>query len=774
MLMTKIKLALSIYLCLLGGFTKADTEQLFQWQYQTSLSQIWPQKTIEHLEASLKNNQHNYTHSVIIRIKLSDLYRVTSEEVKAKEHAKKALDLARKISHNNSLLLAKALNAYGNVLMNSEHFKDYKQAFKRYQEALKLLVPTEQQPQLYANVLTNIAQLWIDVNKYGDKLQKQALYQNDEQIVLRNAIKTLEMALAATRLLPNNHDKAVGFLHLSQIARHIQKELSPDNMQLTLMAYHALEAVRGFDVTVFPRVVSYAYGYLGQLYYAERRYSEALRLTRQALFSAQMVQATDILYLWERQLGQFLLVLGKEEAAINAYQRAVMYLNDIRPSLAKASYRSRQTEFRETVAGKVYLELTELLLQKARNAQNKQLRQSCLSQAQEILEQFKVVELENYFKDDCVGRNKEQDKKNYRPYNCAAHFQKDTVKSLENTAVFYPIIFPDRVELLLHTSEKRVLITVPVNKNDLEDEIENLIVELNQESPTLEQLDELYPPAQQLYNWLIRPIESHITQVETLVVIPDGQLRTIPFAVLHDGKRYLIEKVALATTPSITLTEVRKKWDRTQKTVFLLNGLSEGSQPLFYVEKELKAIEKHYQSEKLLDETFTKDTFRTKLKENAYKVVHIATHGQFEEKPKASFLLTYNDKLKMDDFEQLARWGIFRDRPVELLTLSACEGAMGNERAALGLSGIAVKAGTRSAVASLWQVNDLSTCYLMEAFYRQLKENQAISKAKALQKAQMALLKGTVNKTICSTSPFNNNFKHPYYWAAFLLIGNWL
>lgn len=800
--MRSIQNILYLFLGLLGNLSHADTELFKCWQSQEArlMSHIWPQKTIQCLESAL-DKQHNPVNQITIRIELSELYRVTNEAEKAKENAEQAITMAcdyqnqdkqfaldkallvcNRTSNQYPLLSAKALNVYGNILMNSEYYLNYEGAFKNYQTALKLF-SIEQQPQLYANILTNMAQLWIDVSQYSDDHeQKQALYQNDNRIVLEKAIQALDMALTATRNLPNDDKKAANLIHLSKIARHIQTELAPQQIQLTLKAYQALKEVRHFDATKFPRVVSYAYGYLGELYQAKHRYSEALQLTRQAIFYAQTAQATDILYLWERQLGQLLVVQGNQEAAINAYQQAVKYLAEIRPRLAKASYRSRQMPFRETVVGKIYLELTDLLLQKAKDNRNNTLYPSCLHQAQEVIEQFKQVELENYFKDDCVGRKKEGTSKSQ--FQKCATFQRESLLIPNDTAVLYPIIFPERLELLLYTSHKWKLVTVAVKKKELAEQIEVLIIELNSDEP--DEMDDLLLSAQYLYNWLIRPIESDIAQVKTLIVIPDGLVRTIPFAVLHDKKRYLIETHALATTPSLGLTEL-KPWERRnpkQGTTFLLNGLSEDVkikdeiyEALNFVELEIKAISQLYPSNILLNETFTEDTFSTKLKEVPYQVVHIATHGKFNKTAKESFLLTHHGLLKMENLETIAHWGTFRSLPVELLTLSACESAMEDDKAALGLSGIAVKAGAKSALASLWQVDDGTTCYLMEAFYRHLKEQPTISKAKALQKAKIQLLTGAINQnqSRCDKLPGDiNDYKHPYYWAAFLLIGNWL
>jgi len=141
-------------------------------------------------------------------------------------------------------------------------------------------------------------------------------------------------------------------------------------------------------------------------------------------------------------------------------------------------------------------------------------------------------------------------------------------------------------------------------------------------------------------------------------------------------------------------------------------------------------------------------------------LITIRKNGQFDHDPKNTFLLTYDDKLTMDRLERLLSFNQFRENTVELLTLSACQTAVGDERAALGLAGVAIKAGARSALASLWFVNDTATAELISEFYNQLRSTQ-LSKAQALQNAQKKLLD-------------QKTFNHPIFWAPFLLIGNWL
>jgi CHAT domain-containing protein len=246
-----------------------------------------------------------------------------------------------------------------------------------------------------------------------------------------------------------------------------------------------------------------------------------------------------------------------------------------------------------------------------------------------------------------------------------------------------------------------------------------------------------------------------------LVLVPDGALRTIPLAALHDGKDFLIATYAVATTPGLNLTDPKPLQRENMKV--LSAGLTQGVQgfaPLPNIVQELGAIEKIYGSRPLVDQRFVYGNLSQELKERQFSVVHIATHGKFEARPEDSFLLTFDDKLTMERLSQLIGYYRFRDEPLELLTLSACETAAGDDRAALGLAGLAIKAGARSALATLWFINDEASSVLISEFYAQLTD-PTISKAVALQRAQLKLIRDPI-------------YRHPTYWAPFLLLNNWL
>jgi len=233
-------------------------------------------------------------------------------------------------------------------------------------------------------------------------------------------------------------------------------------------------------------------------------------------------------------------------------------------------------------------------------------------------------------------------------------------------------------------------------------------------------------------------------------------------AALYDGQQYLVQKYAIALTPGLQLLSPRSL-ERGQLKA-LTAGLSEARQgfsALNNVALELNQIKSEVSSTVLLNQKFTSTTFQKEINSAPFPVVHLATHGQFSSKADETFILTWDGRINVNQLDNLIR---IRDqgRPnvIELLVLSACQTAAGDKRAALGLAGVAVRAGARSTLASLWNLDDESTALLMSQFYRELA-NKQLTKAEALRQSQLALLK-------------NSNYQRPMFWAPYVLVGNWL
>jgi len=324
--------------------------------------------------------------------------------------------------------------------------------------------------------------------------------------------------------------------------------------------------------------------------------------------------------------------------------------------------------------------------------------------------------------------------------------------------VIYPIVFSDRTELLVSLKTELTRTSVPVAAIDLTREVRAFRYTLEKRTTR-----EYLAHAQKLYDWLIRPLEADLLahQIDTLVFVPDGVLRTIPMAAFHDGQTFLINKYAVALTPGLNLTDPRPL-DR-ERVNLLSSGLTasvQGYPALPYVAGEMTTLRDLYRGDQLLNQDFRTARLEQELRDGQFGILHIATHGQFATDVNQTFLLTFDGKVTLNQLDRLIGLFRFRREPLELLTLSACQTGVGDDRAALGLAGVAIKAGARSALATLWFINDEASAELVSEFYRQLR-NPKLSKAQALQRAQQKLLADRV-------------YEHPAYWSPFLLLNNWL
>ncbi|MEM7020582.1 MAG: CHAT domain-containing protein, partial [Pseudomonadota bacterium] len=274
--------------------------------------------------------------------------------------------------------------------------------------------------------------------------------------------------------------------------------------------------------------------------------------------------------------------------------------------------------------------------------------------------------------------------------------------------------------------------------------------------------------SQALYQWLITPLQEKLdaNRIHTLIIMPAASLRILPFAALHNGKQYLIERYALSISPGLRLNSLPAEND--ERGAILLGGLAQAigeMNALPCVQQELVRLQTLYSGQNvlLLDDGFTQTALETAINQNDFSVVHLASHGRFSNNAGESFLQTRNGKLFINQLERLLQRSRFGDRiGIDLLTLSACETAISDEKSALGMAGIALQAGVRSALASLWRVDDAATTALMVEFYSRLRQ-QGVTKAQALQGAQRALLQ---DKNFSA-------YRHPYHWAGFVLTGQW-
>ncbi|MEQ8974354.1 MAG: CHAT domain-containing protein [Coleofasciculus sp. C1-SOL-03] len=486
------------------------------------------------------------------------------------------------------------------------------------------------------------------------------------------------------------------------------------------------------------RAESLALGTLGKLYKTNQQGLEAQRLIQQALFFSQTINARDISYQWQWQLTQLYQQNGDLNTAITANQDAFELLQSIRGDLV-AMNPDVQFSFQEQIEP-IYRNLVRLLLERP-SPDN-------LKQARNVIESLQLAELENYFRASCLNAKAEQ-------------IDSVIEDSDTQTAVIYPIILPDRIAVILSLPGQPLeTYSTELSQAEIEETVNQLRQSMNIAYSNRKRL----AISQTIYDWLIRPIETQLAQqdIKTLVFVLDGVLRNVPMAALHDGQQYLIEKYSIALTPGLQLLEPRSLTQLQLRS--LTGGLSEprlGFSALPAVEDEIEQVSTNIPSNVLLNQAFTSTALEKKINTLPVSVVHLATHGQFSSNPEDTFILTWDKRFNANTLSQLLQ-GRNQDNfpPIELLVLSACQTANGDQRAALGLAGLAVRSGTRSTIGTLWSVKDQSTAQAMIQLYNNLTKPD-INRAEALRQAQLFLLR-------------QNQYQHPYYWAPFILVGNWL
>ncbi|WP_245587404.1 CHAT domain-containing protein [Cylindrospermum stagnale] len=520
---------------------------------------------------------------------------------------------------------------------------------------------------------------------------------------------------------------------------------------------------------------SYALGYLGKLYEKNQKWELAKTQTRKALLLAQSIPSPDIMYQWQWQLGRIYKreLPAREKAntkdkekefpeARSAYAGAFKTLESLRRELATGSP-DAQFSFQNDIEG-IYREYVDLLLW------NKEPSANSLSQARQVIASLQSVELENFLRLAC-------------PEYDVKEIDKIIDEKAKNTAFLYPIVLEDRVEVIVKvpttsTNNKDANqglkhYSTFIERKEVERQVRQLQIDLEEEYT----FDAVKDEGQTVYGWLLKGAEKYLSKdINTLVFALDTNLRNIPLAALVSGQdagkpQYLVDKYAIALAPRLEIPNPRLLQGKT--LTVLAAGLTEPESEedkqkfpkLRFAKKELDAIKQanpaNISVSPLLDTNFRIKNFKNEINTSSFQVLHLATHGEFSSSPEKTFLLTSDEQIVVKEVGNLFRkQAQNQSEPIELLVLSACETAAGDKRATLGISGVAVQAGARSAVASLWSLDDEISVEFTEKFYKQLVDPN-LTKAQALQQAQIEL----------KNSPGR---EHPRYWAPYILLGNWL
>ncbi|WP_271254689.1 CHAT domain-containing protein [Pseudanabaena sp. Chao 1811] len=518
---------------------------------------------------------------------------------------------------------------------------------------------------------------------------------------------------------------------------------------------------------------------LGSAYYHLGDYNQAITNHRSGLEIARSIKNRDGERIALSNLGLTFQKLDQPDLAIVFYKQSVNVSESIRQDIRKLD-RDLQNSYLSNIEGS-YRRLADLLLKQGR-----------VMEALQILDLLKVQELEDYLKNVKGSDRSAQGVRLLAPEKAisdklssvsfdnskeinsqlANQIQKlpkseinkvpDYLQQIpQGTVLVYPLILSDRLEIILFSPNSLPISrTVQVSKEQLESLVSEFRAGLRDSSS-----EDYKEPAIALYKILIKPIEAELTQVkaQTILYAPDGTLRYIPLAALYDGQKWMAQRYQISNLIAYSLSDFSSKSKIMPNILAGAFGgkASEkkfGQQALPATIKEVQAIANTFQnSVALIEDEFSRQATEAKFKD--YNVLHFATHAEFNQGvPDNSFIIFGNgDKIGLSE---IAAWQIPH---VELIVLSACqtgEGKLGSGVEILGFGYQVQKAGAKTAIASLWSVDDVATQVLMKSFYQEFQKGN-VSTTEALNKAQISLIR-------------SSEFNHPIYWSAFFAIGNGL
>lgn len=375
--------------------------------------------------------------------------------------------------------------------------------------------------------------------------------------------------------------------------------------------------------------------------------------------------------------------------------------------------------------------------------------------AQEIIEAFRQAEMVDAFGADCVPPREAIRPADLRP----------------GEILLYPIILPDRLELIYATAAdnggQAVYRRVSQTDNADADRIRNLV---NEASFSLGygDDDEWAAYSRELYSLLIDPIADLLSPQSTLIIVPDGALRRLPFAALVDERgQMLAQRTRMTIAPALSFAQPGSEGRGTPNVVAasvsdrvtLLAGNFPALPGTRGEARMAAGLGDEDRSAGVILDNFSRADLRDSFSNEAVDILHLATHASFNGGSNRSFIVANGEAILLSELRSLVEANKLRGDQLSLIVLSACETALGDDQASMGLAGAAIQAGAESALASLWQVDDAGTVELMRQFYRNYSQGQA--RAEALRNAQLAMIAR------------GDRMSDPRIWAAFTLIGGW-
>ncbi|MBZ8180848.1 CHAT domain-containing protein [Oscillatoria salina] len=526
-----------------------------------------------------------------------------------------------------------------------------------------------------------------------------------------------------------------------------------------------LQAIEEARTLADVRTTAYALGTLGKLYEEQKQWEQALEKTQDAIRLTEEIQAPELAYQWEWQLGRLLRNQGEIESAVAAYEVAVKNLE-----LSRQNFLILQSEERFTLQNSLntfYRELIALLLPKDDlNPDQENLQKSIY-----YIESLQLAELENFLKCNLTDIETVQLERKDREDEPVAQLMERTklfLNKAPKTAIVYSVILPDHLVTILQLPNDNKLVYSSSNKDS--SAVQKLISEIDNVLKNTLAINEIKRKVKELYDISLQGVEQELKRagIETLVFILDSSLSRIPMASLYDGHQYLVENYASVLTSSIQFLK-HKQFTNNQLKALIVGAIKQ-RQNYDSLEEEvpqqINKIKENLSNYDILDNgKFTKKALREKFRSSVYDLVHIITHGQFSSDPKETYIITDDDSqefneysININEFSNLLQT---RDQSklINLLFFSACETASGDKRAVLGIAGTAIRFGANATIATLWNVKQEETTDFVDEFYSNLVKKE-LNIAQALRQTQITMIESD-----------NFEIRHPRNWASFIMVG---
>ena len=709
---------------------------------------------------------------------MGELYLFLEDVKQGLTFLKKAVDEARQVK--NPQILAQVLQKKGDGLTADRYFMG---AMSAYEDSLNRIEELSKDSDIHvAALIENIRNQIKQAKKNLQQSIQQAMlsfqsqnrqdihYEDYADIII--SLDDIDQDIQ-TLLDLFKQDEAEQTVKI--YSQRIRKEIQTADDFLQPISYHALAHARDIASSLGNRrLLAHSHAALSDIYAENHRFERAIDQIRQAVFYAQESNLTDILYRFQWKLARLFNSRNNPmqddlKKSIETYQMAIDTLNpgdppciekkqDFGTHARMSIYNVRKDLINAYPTGisfdkdikPLYVERVGVLLAQAlKPDQSKDSKKRLIVQALDTLERLKLAEYKDYFQDECLGKNQP-------PVSIDSNLLANTNPG---TAIIYPLIMKRRVVVILITTKEIQLFPVHARR----EQIEETTLDFRK---SLENRDrELYRGyAGQLYIWLIRPISETLQEgnIKTLLIVPDGVLRLVPFAALYDGFDYLIKQYAIAYLPKIS--GISPQWLPRKNVNLFFGGLSNAQNnilPRHHVETDYKAIShamsRLINTHDILNGSFSPKNIVRQFKKTAYEIVHLTSFCQMGKSPKDFYINAHSKFFQLNDVERFLN----QINLPGLVVLDYCKTLSDDQRSTLFFSGLPMKTGLRSLLLSLWTDRDIAGSDIVPEFYRQLIRTPYQSRAEALQAAQVE----TLGKP---------RFHHPFFWSGFMLIGDWL